>query len=187
MGEQRLFTRDDSEWAATVERLKQMPCPHCQTTGTLNRHGSLRGFDDDSPRRKTLRARRIFCSNRGRRTGCGRTFSIWIASKIRRSSLTTVTLWAFLQRAAAGSVAAAMRTAAGRRGGRCWQRIWRRFDRAQSRLRTALACRGPPPEMPPGTSHRPDIAQVLAHLQSAFPHADDPLAAYQRATRSFIL
>ncbi len=76
MTKQRFFTHDDSKWAATVERLMQMPCPHCQTTGTLNRHGSLHGFDDESPQRKTLRARRIFCSNRGRRAGCGRIFSI---------------------------------------------------------------------------------------------------------------
>lgn len=187
VGEERIFVRDDQEWATTVERLKQMPCPHCQTVGTLNRHGSLHGFDDDNPRRKTLRARRIFCSNRGRRAGCGRTFCIWIAGKIRRSSLTTATLWAFLQHAVAGSVAAAMRSAAGQRSGRSWQRIWQRFDRAQSRIRTALVCRGPPPELPPGSVRRPDIAQVLAHLQSVFPHADGPLAAYQRATRSFIL
>jgi hypothetical protein len=185
--EHRFFYRDEQEWVAIGERLKQMPCPHCKTIGTLNRHGSLHGFDDDSPRRKTLRARRIFCSNRGRRAGCGRTFSIWIAGKIRRSSLTTGTLWTFLQRAVRTSLAAAMRVVPGRRSGRSWQRIWQRFDRAQSRIRTALLCRGPPPEGPPGSVRRPDIAQVLAHLQSAFPHADGPFAAYQLATRSFIL
>ena len=34
------------------------------------------------PQEKTVRARRIFCSNRNnRRKGCGRTFSVWVADK----------------------------------------------------------------------------------------------------------
>jgi hypothetical protein len=87
-----------------VERLKQTPCPHCKVVGTLIRHGYLCGFDDRSPQRKTVRARRIFCSNRNARPGCGRTVSVWIADKIRRLSLTTAALWRFLHRAAAGSI-----------------------------------------------------------------------------------
>ena len=187
MDDPRWFCRDDAEWVAIGERLKQTPCPHCKAVGTLNRHGGLFGFDDSSPQQKTLRARRVFCSNRRRRPGCGRTVSIWIAGKIRRSSLTTSTLWAFLRRAVAGSLAAAVRATPGRRSGRCWQRLWTRFDRAQSRIRTALLSRGPPPEGSPGSVRRPDIAQVLDHLHATFAHAADPLAAYQRATRSFIL
>ena len=60
-------------------------CPHCQAVGTLNRHGCLHGFDDS--RRKTVRARRIFCSNRHARPGCGHTFTVWCADKIRRLTL----------------------------------------------------------------------------------------------------
>ena len=71
------------------ERLKQTPCPHCKVVGTLIRHGFLYGFDESNPQRKTVRARRIFCSNRHARRGCGRTFSVWFADKIRRLSLTT--------------------------------------------------------------------------------------------------
>jgi hypothetical protein len=113
VGEQRWFYRSDEEWNALAERLKQTPCPHCKVLGTLIRHGCLYGFDESSPQRKTLRARRLFCSNRQRRRGCGRTFSVWFADKIRRLSLTTRGLWQFLQRAAAGSLAAAIRAADG--------------------------------------------------------------------------
>ena len=77
MGEQRWFYRSDEEWHAVAERLKLTPCPHCKVVGTLIRHGFLYGFDDSSPRQKTVRARRIFCSNRNARPGCGRTFSVW--------------------------------------------------------------------------------------------------------------
>ncbi len=83
MDEERWFVRSDEEWNARAERLKLMPCPHCKEVGALIRHGSLYGFDDSSPQRKTVRARRVFCSNRQARPGCGRTFSVWSADKIR--------------------------------------------------------------------------------------------------------
>ncbi len=102
MVQQRWFCRAE-EWNPIAEGLKQTPCPHCQIVGTLNRHGYLYGFDDSSPRRQTVRARRVFCSNRQARPGCGRTFSVWCADKIRRLSLTTGCLWRFLQHAVAGS------------------------------------------------------------------------------------
>src|SRR5437762_72832 len=96
---ERWFSRGAEEWIALAERLKQTPCPHCKVVGALIRHGFLHGFDDRSPQRTTVRARRIFCSNRNARRGCGRTVSVWIADKIRRLSLTTGTLWRFLKRA----------------------------------------------------------------------------------------
>jgi hypothetical protein len=85
---ERWFVRNGDEWLAIAERLKQTPCPHCKVVGALNRHGFLYGFDEGSPQRKTVRARRVFSSNRRARPGCGRTFSIWLAEKIKRLSLT---------------------------------------------------------------------------------------------------
>jgi hypothetical protein len=185
MGLAPWFYRSEEEWNTIAERLKLTPCPHCQSVGTLIRHGSLFGFDDSSPQRKTLRARRIFCSNRGRRPGCGRTVSVWMASKLRRSSLTTGSLWRFLQRVVAGSLAAAMRADPCARSQRSWQRIWQRLELGQSRIRTALHGRSPPPTGPPRVGCRADIAQVLDHLQAAFPN--DPITTFQQTTRSFFL
>ncbi len=104
-----MFVRNAEEDAAFAERLKLMPCPHCKVAGSLNKHGFLRGFDEASRRRVTMRARRVFCSNRNARPGCGRTFSIWFADKIGRLSLTTGGLWRFLQAAVAVSIVAARR------------------------------------------------------------------------------
>ncbi len=187
MGEQRWFFRSEAEWNAIAERLKQTACPHCKAVGTLNRHGFLRGYDEGDSQRKTVRARRIFCSNRHRRHGCGRTFSVFTADKIRRLSVTTGTLWRFLQRAVADSIAAASRVVADcRRSERTWQRIWNRFALGQSKIRTALlACR-PPPELPAESPCRP-AAQVLAHLQATFPDAVCPIAVYQHSMRTFFV
>ena len=143
MGDARWFYRNEEEWQTLAERLKLMPCPHCNVVGTLNRHGYLRGFDDSS-QRQTIRGRRIFCSNRQprqARRGCGRTVSVWRHDKVRRLSLTTRTLHKFLQHAAAGSIVAAVRAAQCHRSSRTWQRVWKRFDRSQSKIRTALSAR----------------------------------------------
>jgi len=187
VGEQRWFYRSDKEWGAIAEQLKQTPCPHCKVVGTLIRHGYLRGFDENNPKRKAVRARRIFCSNRNLRPGCGRTFSVWGEDKIRRLSLTTRALWRFLKDAVAGSIAAAIRAVADcRRCDRTWQRIWKRFDLGQSKIRTALSAWRPPPELPAEPSRRP-ATQVLAHLQAAFPHADCPIATFQHTLRTFFV
>jgi hypothetical protein len=180
------FYRSDQEWLAIAQQLKLTPCPHCNAVGTLIRHGCLYGFDDSSPHRKTLRARRIFCSNRHLRPGCGHTYSVWLADRIRRLSLTARALWNFLLHAVATSFAAASRTTSCHLSHRSWQRIWKRFDLAQSNIRIALYQRCPPPEPPPNPSSRP-AAHVLAHLQIAFPKHNCPIASFQHETRTFFM
>jgi len=189
VGEEGWFCRGAEECKAIAERLKQTPCPHCKVVGMLIRHGFLYGFDA-SARQRTVRAQRVFCSNRNRRRGCGRTFSIWFADKIRRLSLTTGILWRFLQRAVANNIAAAIRAVDCRLSDRTWQRIWKRFDLGQSKIRTALCGRCPPPELPPrlpANPKRQPAAQVLAHLEAAFPDAHCPIAAFQQTLGTFFL
>jgi hypothetical protein len=178
------FYRNTEEWLVLAEHLKLTPCPHCQAVGALVRHGFLCGFDDGNPVRKTLRARRIFCSNRNRRPGCGRTFSVWAADKIRRLGLTTNTLGRFLQVAVADGILAAIRLIACHLSQRSWLRIWKRFHLGQSKIRTALFSRCPPPQLP--AALRP-AAQVLAHLQTAFPDALCPITSFQLTFRTFFV
>jgi hypothetical protein len=185
VGEERWFVRSDEEWNARAERLKLTPCPHCKVVGALIRHGSLYGFDDSSPQRKTVRARRIFCSNRQARPGCGRTFSVWSADKIRRLSLTTRCLWRFLQRAVAGCILAAIRAANCHLSDRTLQRVWKRFEQGQSKIRTALSGLCPPPQLPAQPTH--PATHVLAHLQAVFPGADCPIANFQHVLHTFFV
>jgi hypothetical protein len=190
VGEQRWFCRRVDEWPAFAEGLKQMACPHCKVVGTLIRHGCLIGFDESSPEQETLRAWRVFCSNRNARPGCGRTTSVWLADKIRRLSLTTGALWRFLQAAVAGSILAAGRALDCQLSERSWQRIWDRFDQAQSKIRTALSGRCPPPQAPlpfPALDARQPAAQVLAHLQAVFPGIHCPIAGFQFAMHAFFV
>lgn len=177
---ERWFYRTEEEWKKWVERLKLMACPHCRLVGRMIRHGCLVGYDESQ--RRSLRAHRIYCSNRHARDGCGRTISVWLAKKIRRLSLSTHVVWRFVRQVIAGSIAAATRSMT-ERSDRTWQRLWKRFQLAQSSLRTALLKRHPPPKL---SSDRPE-AQVIAHLQATFPQAECPLAAFQHTSHCFCL
>jgi hypothetical protein len=178
------FYRNDDEWNAFAEQLKLIPCPHCKAVGTLIRHGFLQGFDERHPQQRTRRARRLFCSNRNARPGCGKTFSVWIANKIRRLGLTTCGLWRFLQHVVADGLRAALRGFPCHLSERTLMRIWKRFLHAQCNIRTALAGRCPPPQLL--KEPRP-AAQVLAHLRAAFPDAHCPIAAFQQTMRTFFV
>jgi hypothetical protein len=184
MGQQPCFYHDDDDWQRRVERLKLTPCPHCRRVGALVRHGALRGFDERNPRRKTVRARRIFCSNRNARPGCGRTFSVWAADTIRRLGLTTGGLWQFLRQALARGLLAAIADLRCHLSDRTLLRVWKRFRLGQSKIRMALLQRCPPPPLP--REQRP-AAQVLAHLRAAFPDAACPVAAFQHTMRTFFV
>lgn len=179
-----LFYRDNEEWIAIAREIKLKPCRHCKVTGMLILHGGSRGFDENG--RIVLRARRVFCSNRNRRSGCGRTVSVWPADHIKRLKVTTSRLWQFLKKAVAGTIDTAIRSLNSRLSDRTWQRAWARFIRAQSHVRTALANHFPLPRQPIDPSHRPQ-AEILAHLQSGFPQAECPLAAFQRTIKTFVM
>jgi hypothetical protein len=183
VSEGRWFYWGEQDFLAIYEKLKSTACPHCKLTGLLVLHGFLRGYDESSPREKTVRARRIFCSNRNNRQGCGRTFSVWLADKIRRLSLSAGCLWTFLQSVVADSIGAAIRRVDCHLSDRQMQRIWKRFNLGQSKIRTALWPQCEPPERPAQSP----AAEVLAHLQAAFPCSECPIAAFQHALRTFIV
>jgi hypothetical protein len=84
------FYSSESDFKAIHHKLKQFNCPFCRTIGNLNLHGFIYGYD------KKRRGRRIFCSNRNRRKGCGRTFSLLLAGFLRNFRLTAHELWTFI-------------------------------------------------------------------------------------------
>lgn len=172
----RRICGSQEEFEAVHAKLKTSACPHCKRVGNLIRHGYLRGYDEKQPREKTVRARRIFCSNRKQATGCGRTFSVWMADKIKRLLLTADALWTFLKQAVVtGNEFQAFRNLDSGLSDSAPYRIWKRFREAQSAIRTALARQCKPPEV---ASKQP-AEQTLAHLEAAFADQPCPIAAFQ--------
>jgi len=173
----RQIYSSQEEIDAVLVTLKTAACPHCKKVGNLIRHGVLRGNDENHSREKSVRAYRIFCSNRNRATGCGRTFSVWMADKIKRLFLTADSLWAFLKQAVlSGNKMQAFRSLKSGLSDSAPYRIWKRFHEAQSAIRTALCPLCRPPDI---ASQRP-AELTLAHLETTFErHSLNPIAAFQ--------
>ena len=162
---------------AVLGKLKITACPHCKRVGRLIRHGVLRGHDESLSQKKSVRAYRVFCSNRNRATGCGRTFSVWLANKVKRLILKADNLWEFLKQAVlCGNKMHAFRSLNSGLSDSAPYRIWKRFQKAQSAIRTALCQLSKPPDI---ASERP-CELTLAHLETTFEHHSlDPVSAFQ--------
>lgn len=182
-----MFTRlcgSPEEFESVYAKLKTTACPHCKRVGTLVRHGFLRSYDEQHPRKKAVRARRIFCNNRKQSVGCGRTFSVWAADKIKRLFLTADSLWKFLKQAVeSGNKFQAFQSLKSGLSDSAPYRIWKRFHEAQSAIRTALGRLGKPPKI----AHPDPAHQTLSHLAATFGDHPCPIAAYQVTLQTFFV
>lgn len=166
----------DSEQELRALDAKAQACPHCGLYGTLNAHGWLLGYAEIGSAR-IVRGRRLYCSSRFRRPGCGRTLSVLLANMIAGFTVTTRTLARFVVAVVAG----ACRKAAWERAQgaglslRSGYRLWARIDRAQSALRTRLCRIAPPPQ----TRSVLPMAQLVAHLSAIFGSAEHALSRFQ--------
>lgn len=172
----RRVCESDEEFKTFLAKLTLTACPHCKSVGNLIRHGYLRGYDEKNSRRKTIRAQRIYCSNRNRTTGCGKTFSVWWADKVPRLLLTATALWTFLKQAVTtGNKLQAFRDLHCGLNDSAPYRIWKRFSEAQSSIRTKLGQVCKPPRI---VSEQP-AELTLAHLETAFADHPNPIIAFQ--------
>lgn len=168
------YASDETELARLTGQAKQWNCPHCGQRGTLNAHGFLRGGAENRLGKDALRGRRFFCSDRGRRPGCGRTYSVLLAQMLRKVSVRTGGFWRFCRGRLSGlSVLAAWEEARCAFSPESAYRWWRRWRKAEPTVRTHLF-RG---REPPGS--------LSAALTGAY-GAVDPLAVFQaRAQRAW--
>jgi hypothetical protein len=156
-----------------LERLKQLPCPHCGRYETLIGHGFLVGYAERGSAQVT-RGRRFFCSNRGNRGGCGRTVSVLLAEFLVGCMVTVATLWALLCNLAGGrSVERAARRSGWPLSIRSAYRVAGTLVQASLKWRSWLSIR----VAAPASDSRHPLAQVQAHLIAAL--GPDPLIRLQ--------
>lgn len=154
---------------------KAEACPHCGRHGTLNRHGWLFGSEATGDGKQARRGRRLYCSRRGQRPGCGRTVSLMSAQVLRRMRTRTGPLWQYLRRVLLGESVA-----------RAWvglERVFslesayryrRQLGYGQCRLREILCRERAPPCAAAGS-----MAAMLAHLEAVVGPADDLIGRFQ--------
>lgn len=183
-GRKRLrFVRDDKELLAFRQRLKLYHCPHCGHVGALVQHGFLRGYSDQSNERVT-RGRRFFCSNRHRRTGCGRTFSVLFSAFLRGFLVSTMLLFGLVVSVLGGMTRyQAARAHLSTFCLRSTYRLWHRFEHAQAALRTRLCSAA----VPPVSESRDPRAQLLAHFRAVFPGPGCPFSSFQERFQVHLL
>ena len=170
-----------------LAKLKTTPCPHCKKTGFLIRHGALIGYclNQVGNTVRDARAVRVYCSNRHRSNGCGRTISMWTADKIKHLFLSADCLWQFLSNAvSSGNKLQAFRNLHCGLSDSATYHIWRRFRNAQVAIRTALLALSEPP---PLVSDSPEKL-TLEHLAKAFHgHKLSPIAAFAVTLQTFFI
>ena len=176
--------RNEQELEQVLETLKQTRCAHCGRVGTLNRHDKLHGNDLAAADKQTDRGRRAWCSNRGRRGGCGRTMAIVFAEVLPRHSFTAALLDHLLGGLCAGhSVQSAwehsrlpvpVQTAY-----HLLQRLRGRLHAVRSALRSRCA--------PPASEHSDPLRQTAEHLRKVFGSAGCAVAAFQYELQTTIM
>ena len=179
------FYRSAKDFQKIHRSLKFTACPHCRKIGTLILHGYLYGYDLKTANRRAVRGRRVFCSNRNRKAGCGRTFSLLQAGRIKRLIIRTRDLWSFLTNIvngmnvfrAFGALAAPLSTTS-------IYRLYKRIYLHQYKIRTMLLKRRPAPENIPATN---PLIKTIVHIKSVFKRRTDPIAAFQSTFQTSFL
>lgn len=135
------------------------------------------GNDPAHADRQRSRGQRAFCSDRGQRGGCGRTFAFFFADVLPRHSVSAALLArlfaGLLAGAALKSAAEALRSSFALE---TFYRLGRRLRRRLGVVRTCL-CREQPA---PASAQSDPLLQTLEHLHRVFPAGGGAPAAFQR-------
>jgi hypothetical protein len=89
------FVADEPALDEILASAKQRPCPRCHRAGMLVGHGLVTGNAERGSHRE-VRGRRLLCSARRQRAGCGQTCAVLIATVVARFTVRTPTISAFL-------------------------------------------------------------------------------------------
>ena len=126
----------------------------------------------------------MYCSSRGQRGGCGKTFSLVLADILPRHTLTASLVWRWLVEVLAGL---SLKAAAEKRrlpfALETVYRLRRGLRQCLASVRTRL-CRE---QSPPVSTHTDPLLQTVEQLRAVFPDHECPPAAFQlRFQRPFL-
>lgn len=169
------FYKNKAQFQAFYLKLKLMMCPHCNLSGCLILHGYLYGYSDRGDAR-IRRGHRIYCSNRFKKGGCGKTFSVLTATVLPGFTIGAHGLWRFLENIKKGlNPARAFRMAGCSMAPSGAYRLVKKFIAVQTRIRSFVSRIKDPP---PAQVQSPAI-QTILHLQSSFGDTACPITDFQ--------
>lgn len=162
---------ETDEFQLIRQKIKIYDCPHCKRSGYLIFHGFIKGYD--VLRGITvIKGRRIFCSNRFRKQGCGRTWSIYLSGYIPKFSIDVKTLSNILSGAKNP-----FKTWKETETGICktsFYRITNRFIQSTPKIRTQLIVKYKPP---PFIEYH--LFSTIKHLKSLNINLETALTMFQ--------
>ena len=174
------FVENRSSLDGLLQRLSRFSCKHCGRAGTLIGHGFLWGYAEGSSELE-VRGRRLFCSNRGRKGGCGQTVSVLLAEMLVGFMLRASTLWEFLSKLAEGLSAERARPSHWQLSVRSAYRVAQRLKSAAVVWRAWLCAQ----QAPPASASLHPLAQLKAHCIAVL--GSPTLAQFQlRTSRSLL-
>lgn len=155
--------------------LRLQRCRHCGRAGNLHGHGWRMGCGEGVAGR-VCRGIRVYCSQRHRRSGCGRTFTVWLSGQVPGHTVSAACLWRFLlalmQSPSALAAWQKARTGFSLESAYRWLR---RMRGNQTHVRTLLLRVGP---APPGAHTKEPLVELLKHLEGAL-GTQNPVARFQ--------
>jgi hypothetical protein len=158
--------------------LKQLRCPECGAAETLNCHSKLFGNDPNSSdgQGRVQRGQRVWCSNRGQRGGCGRSFCIFLADVLPRHTVMGPELWRLLERLLGGDSIKAAAEALGLPF--ALETLYHLLHRLKGRLPQvrSLLYRE---QKAPASSQSDPLLETVEHLRSLFPKSACPATDFQ--------
>ncbi len=172
-----------AELAGIGHTLKLKQCYHCGITGMLILHGFIYGYDEYRTCHM-IKGRRVFCSNRNKRKGCGHTFSYLVIDFIQRTLISTGIAWKFLKDILRGK---SIEKAYNSLEQRCvlslstFFRFWKKFKLQVYAIRTCIANNYPLLKF----TERTPYHETIRHLSILFPEDDNnPIAQYQKLSQT---
>jgi hypothetical protein len=137
----------------------------------------LRGNDPAVVNGQIVRGQRAFCSDRGQRGGCGKTFPLFLAGILPRHTFNAALLWALLRQLLGGAtIKAAAETLRLPFSLEAVYGIVRRCRHRLDPVRSCLLRKHPAPV----SGQTDPFLQTLEHLRQVFTQDACALAAYQR-------
>lgn len=130
------------------------------------------------------RGQRAFCSDRGQRSGCGKTFPLFLAGVLPRHTFNAALLWALLRQLLGGAtIKAAAETLRAPFSLEAVYAIVRRCRRRLDVVRSFLSREQPVP----ASGQADPLVQTLEHLRQTFAQHSCAIAVYQRHFQAALL
>jgi hypothetical protein len=147
-------------------------------------HGFLYGYNEINNQPGFIRGRRFFCSNRNKKTGCGRTVNIFKSFIIKSFTFTANTICNFLNNIINGfSIFQAFNILNVPFSSSTPYRLFSRFRQKQSELRSLLSRFNSPPF---NSNYINPVFLTIQHLMNTFNNCECPVSAFQYTAQTSI-